>query len=142
MADTASGKPTEARAVLDLEVEHGADGGPGALSVRGEIDISTSPLVDRIMTAMIDCGAAPLVIDASGVEFIDCSGLRAVLAAADRLRRNGTELVLRSPSNPFLLLLEVSGATDAVRIEPATASPPSRHDGAALGGTTLLRRSR
>ncbi|MFF0011139.1 anti-sigma factor antagonist [Streptomyces sp. NPDC005374] len=71
------------------------DRGHTVLEFRGEIDIAAAvellPLLDRV-TGRQD---ARLVIDLSGVEFFDCSGLRLLYRARARvLDHNGTLLLV------------------------------------------------
>ena len=65
---------------LYVEVALDVEGETAVLSVHGEVDAFTAPLLDKIVTAVIDHGAVRLVIDASGVEFMDASGLRVVVS--------------------------------------------------------------
>ncbi|MFN3216289.1 MAG: STAS domain-containing protein [Acidimicrobiales bacterium] len=55
---------------------------------------------------------ADVAIDISGVEFIDSSGLRAVIAAHVALAEAGHRLVLTGSSDPFDRLLEITGLDD------------------------------
>jgi anti-sigma B factor antagonist len=81
---------------IDTDCEQLPDGS-FVLCVRGELDMATAPLVER---ALEDCGDddARVLVDLSGVEFIDAAGLRILNEGEARLRRGGGELLLRRPS--------------------------------------------
>jgi anti-sigma B factor antagonist len=84
-------------------------------SVRGEVDIATAPI---LRSALMDAGApSPLTVDLAGVTFIDASGLRVLVGAAGRARRDGGELVLRDPSRGLLRVLGVTGLLGTFTIE-------------------------
>ena len=57
------------------------DSGVGAhiLCVRGEIHVSTAPEFAQRLSAAIDGGRTRIVVDMSGVEFIDSTGLSVLL---------------------------------------------------------------
>lgn len=89
---------------MSLEVDVVRERPELIISVRGELDLATAPLLgDAFADAERDEGAVA-VIDLSGVGFLDSSGLR-VLAQCQRL--------LAGPDEVGVLRLVV--ATDAVR---------------------------
>jgi anti-sigma B factor antagonist len=59
----------------------------------GEIDVSTQDLLRTELLNAIDKGAVDLVVDLSGVSFLDSSGLRGMIEALQR----GATLRLRRP---------------------------------------------
>ena len=60
---------------------------------------------------------------------MDCSGLRSILGAAERLGRDGGDLVIRSPSAHVTRLLDLTGVDAIVHIERAASSAPDSDDG-------------
>ena len=60
---------------------------------------------------------------------MDCSGLRSILGAAERLGRDGGDLVIRSPSTHVTRLLDLTGMDAIVHIERAASSAPDSDDG-------------
>jgi anti-anti-sigma factor len=106
------------------------------LYAAGELDIDTAAGLRRTLA---DAGRDPdrdVVVDLSGVTFVDCAGLRPLLEARTRLRER---LWLRSPPRPVTLLLGHTGLLDTFQIlgtastrsaAPAPAVPPVVRDGA------------
>ena len=83
----------------------------------GEIDAHTC---ERLEAALAGAGMAPgpVVLDLSGVGFIDSSGLR-VLVNAHRARETLDHgLVLRGLSPPIQRLFDVTGLTDLFTTAP------------------------
>jgi anti-sigma B factor antagonist len=77
--------------------------------VRGEIDIATC---ERLRD-MIEPHLGPrqsVVLDRSGVEFIDSSGLHVLEQARGKLTADGGSLILRNPSEAARRLLTVISA--------------------------------
>jgi anti-sigma B factor antagonist len=59
--------------------EESSDGGACVISVRGEIHVTTAPQFAERLTAVIEGGRTAIVLDMSGVEFIDSTGLSVLL---------------------------------------------------------------
>jgi anti-anti-sigma factor len=65
------------------------------LQLVGEIDLASAHLlVEKIDEAVLG-GARTVVLDFSGVTFVNSTGLGAMVAATKRLRADGGDLVLR-----------------------------------------------
>lgn len=76
----------------------------------GELDLATAPTVRRALVDAGTPGPADVVLDLSGVTFVDATGLAALLQAAEALRAAGGDLHLASPSRMLrrmLTLLEL-----------------------------------
>ncbi|MCC5478283.1 STAS domain-containing protein [Streptomyces barringtoniae] len=86
-----------------------AVGGTTVLELRGEIDILTAaPLGSRLddLTAVV---LPDLVVDLGAVSFIDCSGLRVLCRARNRVMERHGRLRLVTDSNQFLRILRGAG---------------------------------
>jgi anti-sigma B factor antagonist len=59
--------------------EERSDAGVHIVNVSGEIHLSTAPSFREQLNAVIESGGAMLVLDLSGVEFIDSTGLSVLL---------------------------------------------------------------
>jgi anti-sigma B factor antagonist len=59
--------------------EERSDGGMQVVNVSGEIHVSTAPSFREQLTEVIENGGTALVLDLSGVEFIDSTGLSVLL---------------------------------------------------------------
>jgi anti-sigma B factor antagonist len=65
-----------------------------AIAVAGELDLSTAGRVERELIRAEQAQPAILALDLTGLEFIDSTGLRLVIAADARARKEGRRLVV------------------------------------------------
>ena len=86
------------------------------VEVEGELDLASSPQLERVLNREIAAGN-DVVLDLSRVEFMDCSGLRAILWAASESRCNGRQLKRTSSSSAQVRrLIEMAGVGDALPV--------------------------
>jgi len=85
-----------------------------ALYICGELDLATAPGLDaRLGRAVSGHEGDGFVLDLSGLTFLDCSGLRPLLQARNRL---GPRLCLRGVPARVLWFLRLAGVSDSLRI--------------------------
>ncbi len=65
------------------------------VSIGGEINMSSSPQLRRSLLQVTGEGPARLVVDLSGVTYIDTSGMATLVEALQRTRDRGGRLALR-----------------------------------------------
>jgi anti-anti-sigma factor len=73
------------------------------VTVRGELDVSTKPALLGELGSAVRQGATEIVIDISGLSFVDSSGVAAFLEA----RQLGALVSLRNPTGRVRKLLEL-----------------------------------
>jgi anti-sigma B factor antagonist len=94
-------------------------GGSIALvSVSGELDLHVERELREALTAAERLGSPTVVVDLSGVSFMDSTACGILIAESRRLRRGGGELVLVSNGNRSSRVLEVAGVDRVVRVQP------------------------
>lgn len=64
------------------------------VSIGGELDVATAPLVRQELLSLAARGHHRVVLDLAGVDFLDSTGLGVVLGALRRARSGGGELAL------------------------------------------------
>jgi len=91
-----------------MTVEERADAGVHVVAVKGELDLATAP----DLCARLDADRSRrLLVDLSGLEFCDSTGLRALLGAASEVRTHGGRFVLVCPpTGEVARLLRMTGA--------------------------------
>ena len=87
------------------------------VSVTGEIDVATAPLLSKALAEAGPGTTRRLVIDLHATPFVDSSGLNVFVRAVKRLRHEGAELVLRSPRDNARKVLSVTGLDQVIPIE-------------------------
>ncbi len=80
------------------------------MSVHGEIDLYTVPVLQRELAgALSGAGRVRLIVDLSGVDFCDSTGVNALLAAHRQAREAGGDLELAAPRPAVRKILQVTG---------------------------------
>jgi anti-anti-sigma factor len=101
----------------NFRIETNAQGSASAIRVAGELDsASCDRLADVFEQTIAGGDVAEIVIDLSGLAFIDSAGLRAVIILERIAQARGLELVLVPPSEPLLDLLRITGLATRVRL--------------------------
>lgn len=103
---------------LDFEITKQLDQEPAVVAVRGEIDLSSAPELRSSLLEQAAAGRATLVLDLSGVTFIDSTGLSVLLSGMKRLREAGGDLLLVIENPQILRIFEITGLTGLFRILP------------------------
>jgi anti-sigma B factor antagonist len=78
---------------LEVALGHAGEGSP-LVSLRGELDVSTAPKVEQALRQLEEEGASVIVVDLRGLTFLDSSGLRLILEADARARRDDRRLLV------------------------------------------------
>jgi anti-sigma B factor antagonist len=89
----------------------------GGLLVRpfGELDLATAPALERLVLGRLEQGR-PVVLDLRGLEFMDSSGVRVLVAANARAESDGGPLRIVRPAagSPVERIIVVSGIDRAL----------------------------
>jgi anti-sigma B factor antagonist len=101
-----------------FEVLVAAQDGDGlVVSVRGEIDVASAPLLWKAVDEAIQTTTRQLVIDLHETAFVDSTALSVFVRAFKRLRHQGADLILRSPRANALKVLNITGLDTVFTIE-------------------------
>jgi anti-sigma B factor antagonist len=106
-----------------------ANDSPGALTVRvdpagdalviratGELDVATAETFDSELRGALASGALTVLLDLSQLEFIDSTGIRALLTGKELCSMNGSRFgILRKVSPAVRRSLEVSGVAKGLQ---------------------------
>lgn len=87
------------------------------VGVHGEIDVATAEALWHDLAAVMRSNTGRLVLDLSGTEFVDSSGLQIFARAWRKLQEQGSELVLRGPQRNVRTVLRVSGFDQFITVE-------------------------
>jgi anti-sigma B factor antagonist len=113
--------------LVELKVSTRSQGDHTVMSVIGEIDLYTAPrLHGELVTALAGGGPVQLVVDMSGVEFCDSTGMNVLLAAQRRARERGGDLELAAPRPTVRKILQVTGLESVFTVvdDQATVAGP------------------
>jgi|HubBroStandDraft_2_1064218.scaffolds.fasta_scaffold16446_3 anti-sigma B factor antagonist len=95
---------------VELKVSCQYQGDHTVMSVAGEIDLYTAPRLHAELAAAVAAGSpARIIVDMSGVEFCDSTGMNVLLAAQRLAREGGGDLELAGPRPAIRKILQVTG---------------------------------
>ena len=96
------------RDLLRLQVEAGD--GVAVIRCEGELDLSVRDAFRQAIETSNSPDLTTIRIDATGLTFMDSSGLSCLIEAAQRCREHGTRLEV-IPSEPVARLFELAGCS-------------------------------
>lgn len=79
---------------MAIEIEQHEDDQEVRITVRGEVDLTTGEQLERAVLGAEEGAPAIVVLDLTGVEFLDSTGLQIVLDADVRAHADGRELLV------------------------------------------------
>jgi anti-sigma B factor antagonist len=86
--------------------------GTARMKVVGELDIATVGQLEAEVGTVLARGIGELVLDLSGLTFIDSSALRLFIVLNDRAEGEDWQLSLIRPVGPALSIFQISGAEE------------------------------
>ncbi|HEX6700589.1 MAG TPA: STAS domain-containing protein [Gaiellaceae bacterium] len=96
------------------------------VSVSGELDLSTVEPLEQELAAVMEQGGRRVIVDLTGVTFIDSVSLGALVGNAKRLRTNGGTCVLVADDPRILRIFEITGLGRVFGIERSLAEGVDR----------------
>lgn len=96
----------------DLHLETiGPCGDCAVLRVVGEVDLYTAPALRQQLAELLATGVTHVVLDVSGVTFLDSSGLGVLVSSHKRLRAHEGSLAVATSQERILRLVRLTGLT-------------------------------
>ena len=83
--------------------------------LRGELDVTEAASVAAALTE-VAARERQIIVDLAGLEFIDSSGLAALVRARQHARRAGCDLLLAAPQQQVLRMLAVTRLIDVFAV--------------------------
>ena len=80
------------------------------VAMRGELDVTDAASAAASLMA-VAAGGRQIIVDLKGLEFIDSSGLAALVLVRRQARRAGGDLLLAAPGRQVLRVLTLAGLT-------------------------------
>jgi len=113
---------------VELNVSSRSQGDHAIVIATGEIDLYTAPRLQSELAEVI-ANAAPasrVVVDMSGVEFCDSTGMNVLLSCLRQVRERGGELELAAPRPAVMKILQVTALDSVFTIIPSPATLPGQ----------------
>jgi len=115
-------------------------GGPVIVTLEGELDIMSAPVLREQLLSLLRPGASQLVVDLSAIRYADASGLAVLLGSQRRAALLGGALRLAAPQPEVTRVLAVTGMSRHFDIYPTVQAAIAGQDPAA--GAAGLRADR
>ncbi|MDI6098962.1 STAS domain-containing protein [Actinoplanes sp. NEAU-A12] len=118
----AGDRPREPRpAAITLSAHH--QDSTLVIDLAGDLAADTAPGLD-LLSAALTRATRHVVVDTSGVDFVDGAGLRTLLRARHVCAGHGIDFVLRHPGPHLQWLMDITGTTELLLL-PGPADPPA-----------------
>ena len=88
------------------------------VAVGGEIDIATSPELSRRLEGLDGAGSFQVVVDLSGLTFLDSSGIRSLVVSSREIEGRGGTMILAAPQPHIQRVFSTVHLSDVIAIEP------------------------
>ena len=86
-----------------------ADNGVAVVALAGEVDLYTAPRFREALFQAIDEGGPVVVVDLTGVSFIDSTALGVLVSGGRRLEQTAGTLAIGCPDERIRRILEITG---------------------------------
>ena len=119
--------------MVSVELSTGEGDGVVVVVLRGELDVAEAARVAASL-AVVAASGRDVIVDLEGLEFIDSSGLAALVYARQHARRAGSDLLLAAPQQQVLRMLAITRLLDvfAVHARVDEAAGSAGHTRAAI----------
>jgi anti-sigma B factor antagonist len=95
--------------ILSIDVQTTPDGSAQVFALHGSMDIATSPTVRAALMEAADNGHHDIIVDLTQLEFLDSTGLGALIGAHKRAKEHGGRVRLVVQDGQILRLLRITG---------------------------------
>lgn len=94
--------------MADLTIEKRTVQGTSVLDLTGEVDSYNAPKLRETMVALIEDGNADLILNLTGVDYIDSTGLGAMVAGLKRATEHGGSVRIICPNLPIYKVFQIT----------------------------------
>ena len=94
---------------MDLQVQTRQEGSAAVIAAVGEVDVFTAPGLDAAIEAELEAGHTQLVVDLTGVTFLDSTGLGVLVKGLKGAREAAGTLRLVVTSERIRKIFDITG---------------------------------
>ena len=102
-----------------LKVDVATAGFGTVVAIAGELDIATTPQVREAFSSPAVVEGGGVLVDLTGVTFMDSTGLGMFLTLDRDLRERGARLAIACPEGAARLLFDVAGVNEILPLYPS-----------------------
>ncbi len=104
---------------LTIDIKKERTGGAQVFKLRGSLDVGTSPSVRAALSEAVSEGPHDIVVDLTNVEFLDSTGLGALIGAPRRALEHSGKVRLAVNDGPISRLLNITGLVRVFAVYPS-----------------------
>lgn len=101
---------------MDVSVTSRESGNRTVVDVTGEIDVYTAPVLREELASLIDSEHTDILVDLTGVRFMDSTGLGVLVGALKKVRTVGGDLQLVIDQEKILKVFRITALTQVFTI--------------------------
>jgi anti-sigma B factor antagonist len=102
--------------------------GQAVIALRGELDMDSAPQLAEFLGPFIDDGPSELILNLSGLSFIDSSGLSVLVTAQTTLNSQERHLIVRSARPNARRVFEITDVAEFLNVDLAPEQPTPHTD--------------
>lgn len=95
-----------------MTVGRGSDAAPATVTLKGDLDLATAPMVDDHVDTLVGRGQIHIVVDLGEVGFCDSMGLNALVRAKRRCEQLGGSFAVSRVGGEVEQILRIAGLLD------------------------------
>ncbi len=107
---------------MELTLSSREVGDRTVVEVGGEVDVYTAPKLDAELTSLVGSGKSVIVVDFSGVEFLDSTGLGVLVKALKHVKEAGGSLSVVATSERIIKVFRITGLDAAIPLHDTVDS--------------------
>jgi anti-sigma B factor antagonist len=82
----------------------------------GELDMASAPELTKVLRPLVANGPREVVFDLSDLDFVDSSGIAALIAVQNQLRQQERHLCIRGAQPSAVRIFEIAGLLDFLNV--------------------------
>jgi anti-sigma B factor antagonist len=94
---------------MELGIEVRREANVCVMTLTGEVDVYTAPRLKERLAEEVDGGCEHIVVDLAGVEFMDSSGLGALVSGLRRIKERDGTIRLASARDAIVKVFRITG---------------------------------
>ena len=102
-----------------MQIKEEKHGDVMIVSIDDHLDTAASPQFEQRLLGLVDAGERKLLVDCSGLEYVNSAGLKVFLLAAKKLEPLNGSLIISNLAPSVLMIFEMIGFTRIMKIAPS-----------------------
>ncbi|MCH9816850.1 MAG: STAS domain-containing protein [Actinomycetia bacterium] len=102
---------------MELGLSQREVGSITVVAVSGELDVFTAPQLESALNDLVTAGRVEIVVDLSGVSFLDSTGLGAMVKALKWVKEQSGSLTVVAADERIVKVFKITGLDDVMSLQ-------------------------